>query len=103
MSDEQKRILERQLWNIADELRGKMNPDEYRVYILGFIFYKYLSEKMELYANGLLEEDEIKYSELTDDEVIKYITNEAKENIGFSIDSKELFTNIAKKVKKKLF
>jgi len=30
MSDEQKRILERELWNIADLLRGKMNADEYK-------------------------------------------------------------------------
>tara|TARA_Y200000002_G_C22243432_1_gene480678 strand:- start:18 stop:173 length:156 start_codon:yes stop_codon:yes gene_type:complete len=39
--------LQKQLWNIANELRGKMNADEFRDYILGFIFYKYLSEKMK--------------------------------------------------------
>lgn len=44
MSDAQKRLLEQQLWNIANTLRGKMNADEFRDYILGFIFYKYLSE-----------------------------------------------------------
>ena len=38
--------LEKQLWNIANELRGKMDADEFRDYILGFIFYKYLSEKI---------------------------------------------------------
>ena len=54
MSDKEKLLLEKQLWNIANELRGKMNADEFRVYILGFIFYKYLSEKMENYANKLL-------------------------------------------------
>ena len=45
MSEDQKKQLEKQLWNIADTLRGKMNADEFRDYILGFIFYKYLSEK----------------------------------------------------------
>ena len=40
--------LEKQLWNIANELRGKMDADEFRDYILGFIFYKYLSEKINL-------------------------------------------------------
>ena len=39
MSEEQKRILEQQLWNIANTLRGKMDADEFRDYILGFIFY----------------------------------------------------------------
>ena len=54
MSEDQKKVLEQQLWNIANTLRGKMNADEFRDYILGFIFYKYLSEKMELFANGIL-------------------------------------------------
>jgi hypothetical protein len=40
MSEDQKRILEQQLWNIANTLRGKMNADEFRDYILGFIFYR---------------------------------------------------------------
>lgn len=39
MSEEQKKLLEAQLWNIANELRGKMDADEFRDYILGFIFY----------------------------------------------------------------
>lgn len=97
MGDEQKRVLEKQLWNIANELRGKMNADEFRVYILGFIFYKYLSQKMEKYGDKLLEEDDIKYVELEDKETINYIKDEAVDNIGFSLSSKELFTNIAKK------
>ena len=59
MSEENKKQLESQLWNIANELRGKMDADEFRDYILGFIFYKYLSEKMNIYANNLLKEDNI--------------------------------------------
>ena len=54
---EEKRNLEQQLWNIANDLRGNMGADEFRDYILGFIFYKYLSEKMHLYANKILKED----------------------------------------------
>ena len=57
MTEDQKRKLEGQLWKIADELRGKMNADEFRDYILGFIFYKYLSEKMHLHADKILEQD----------------------------------------------
>ena len=60
MTEEQKQQLEQQLWNIANTLRGKMDADEFRDYILGFIFYKYLSEKLYLYANTLLEEEDIK-------------------------------------------
>ncbi len=39
--------LEATLWDIANTLRGKMSADDFRDYILGFIFFKYLSEKME--------------------------------------------------------
>ena len=46
MSEDHKKTLQTQLWNIANTLRGKMGADEFRDYILGFIFYKYLSERM---------------------------------------------------------
>lgn len=65
MSEEQRKNLETQLWNVANELRGKMDADEFRDYILGFIFYKYLSEKIELYINRtLLATDNMKYADL---------------------------------------
>ena len=64
MSEDQKKQLEQQLWNIANELRGKMNADEFRDYILGFIFYKYLAEKMNIYANSILKPDGITYKEI---------------------------------------
>lgn len=60
MSEEQKRQLESKLWGIANLLRGKISADDYRDYILGFIFYKYLSERQNLYANGLLETEGVK-------------------------------------------
>jgi type I restriction enzyme M protein len=61
MSEDQKKLLEQQLWNVANTLRGKMNGDEYRDYILGFIFYKYLSEKIEIHANRILKPDKLQY------------------------------------------
>ena len=45
MTQVQLQQLQKQLWNIANTLRGKMGADEFRDYILGFIFFKYLSEK----------------------------------------------------------
>ena len=60
MSEDHKKQLKQQLWNIANTLRGKMDADEFRDYILGFIFYKYLAEKMDLYANDILQPDGVK-------------------------------------------
>ncbi len=65
MLEEQKKNLQTQLWNIANELRGNMDASQFRDYILGFIFYKYLSEKFELYADKILEADGIKFGSLT--------------------------------------
>jgi type I restriction enzyme M protein len=56
MAAEQKTKLEQQLWNIANPT-WKMDADDFRDYILGFIFYKYLSTKMDLYANTILKPD----------------------------------------------
>ena len=56
--------LEQQLWNIANTLRGKMGADDFRDYILGFIFYKYLSEKMHTYADEILQPDGILYKDI---------------------------------------
>lgn len=67
MSEKNQKQLEQQLWNIANDLRGKMDADEFRDYILGFIFYKYLSEKMHSFANKLLLEDGIKYRDIDED------------------------------------
>lgn len=64
MSEDQKKQLEQQLCHIANTLRGKMDADEFRDYILGFIFYKYLSERMNLYADSILESDGIAYQSI---------------------------------------
>jgi len=67
VSEKNQKQLEQQLWSIANDLRGKMDADEFRDYILGFIFYKYLSEKMHSFANKLLLEDGIKYRDIDED------------------------------------
>ncbi|WP_262500639.1 type I restriction-modification system subunit M N-terminal domain-containing protein [Polynucleobacter wuianus] len=64
MSEEQRRQLQQQLWNIANTLRGKMSADDFRDYILGFIFYKYLSEKIANFANDQLEGEELTFESL---------------------------------------
>src|SRR5690606_18671433 len=64
MSEEQKRILESKLWDIANILRGKMNANQFQDYILGFIFYKYLSEKILTEVNEVLAPDGITYFDI---------------------------------------
>ncbi|MDP8231240.1 MAG: type I restriction-modification system subunit M N-terminal domain-containing protein, partial [Candidatus Zophobacter franzmannii] len=98
MSEDQKKQLEAQLWGIANLLRGKISADDYRDYILGFIFYKYLSEKQYLYANELLVgEDVTDYKKVTDSETLGAIKEESLLKLGYFLLPKELFSELAKK------
>jgi len=98
VTEDQKQTLQRQLWSIANELRGKMDADEFRDYILGFVFYKYLSEKQHLYANTLLETEEVKdYCDVTDEEDIDAIREESLLKLGYFLAPDELFSAITAK------
>ncbi|WP_196889063.1 type I restriction-modification system subunit M [Aureivirga sp. CE67] len=98
MSEDQKRILEYKLWGIANLLRGKISADDYRDYILGFIFFKYLSEKQLMYANELLEEeDEKDYTKVTDKETLEAIEEESVLKLGYYLKPTELFSVLAAK------
>jgi type I restriction enzyme M protein len=98
MTEAQKQRLEQQLWKIANELRGKMRADEFRDYILGFIFYKYLSEKQHLYANKLLETESVKdYAQVTDPDDIDAIHEESLLKLGYFLRPDELFSAITAK------
>jgi type I restriction enzyme M protein len=97
-----KKKLEIQLWNIADSLRGKMNADEFRDYCLGFIFYKYLSERQHLYANEILAEDRIDFLELDESseegqEYLEAIKEESIAELGYFLKPSELFSSLVKR------
>ena len=98
MSEEQKRLLEAQLWGIANLLRNKISPDDYRDYILGFIFFKYLSEKQNLYANELLVGEEVtEYTNVKDAETLAAIKEESLLKLGYFLEPSQLFSVITAK------
>jgi type I restriction enzyme M protein len=106
MVEQHKKALEKQLWNIANTLRGNMSADEFRDYILGFIFYKYLSERMDLYADKLLREDPESgiskfdaIDENTDQgkEYLEAIKEETIDHLGYFLKPSELFHVLAQK------
>lgn len=102
MSDEgNKQQLEQKLWAIADILRGSMDANEYKNYILGFIFYKYLSEKIVTFLNKDLEQDELTFKQAyeTDDEYKEILEEESVETLGYFLEPKYLFETIVEKAK----
>lgn len=94
--------LEQQLWNIANTLRGKMGADDFRDYILGFIFYKYLSEKMHTYADNILKPDGLVYDDIDESdakgkEFLTEVQKMAIETLGYFLKPSELFSQMARR------
>ena len=92
--------LESKLWAIADVLRGNMDANEFKNYILGFIFYRYLSEKLELHLNEELSVDGITFVEAW--EIPKYkeaLKKEAIGYLGYFLEPQFLFSTIVEKAK----
>lgn len=107
MSEELQQKLRTQLWAVANNLRGNMSANEFMYFSLGFIFYKYLSEKIEKYADQALENDEITFKQLWDsreEEAIE-LQDEVKkhclENIGYFVEPQYLFTSIIDRINRK--
>ncbi len=100
MTDKQR--LEQKLWDIANTLRGKMGADDFRDYILGFIFYKYLSEKMHTYADKALKPDGILYSDIKENSkegkvYLNAIQDGALNQLGYFLKPSELFSELARR------
>ena len=92
--------LESKLWAIADELRGNMDANEFKNYILGFIFYRYLSEKLELHMNEELKEDRLTFEQAWAKEDYRDdLTEEGISSLGYFLEPQYLFSNIIEKAK----
>ena len=108
MTQVQLQELQKRLWNIANELRGKMGADEFRDYILGLIFYKYLSEKVLNSANQELKGEGIQFTDLDagneeHQDFLEALKQESLENMGFFLEPEQLFHSVAERAKKDEF
>lgn len=78
-----------------------MDADDFRDYILGFIFYKYLSRKMELYGNEILKPDGITFAEVEghpqEAELIVALKDAALDKLGYFLAPSELFSELARR------
>ncbi|RDY22924.1 type I restriction-modification system subunit M [Romboutsia maritimum] len=96
---EQQRELHTRIWAIANDLRGNMEANEFKNYILGLIFYRYLSEKVENRAKDLLSEDNISYRDAwADEEYREGLQEEFLEQLGYFIEPEFLFSTLLKAI-----
>lgn len=92
-----KQELANKIWESANKMRSKIEANEYKDYILGFIFYKFLSEKETEFMtnNGLAHDQMDTYLVEEDSSTVEYAQNE----IGYFISHKHLFDTWIKKGK----
>lgn len=84
-----KQQLAARIWESANKMRSKIEANEYKDYILGFIFYKFLSDKEISYLKSQgITETELKEIKETEKEVVENIQN----NLGYFISYENLFT-----------
>ena len=96
--------LHSQLWAIANDLRGNMDASEFKNYILGLIFYRYLSDNLEKKVAKILEDDEKTFEEAWNDDemredLIEELTDEISE-MGYVIEPQHLWSTLIEKINK---
>lgn len=92
--------LKEKLWELSEELIKDNDINEFKKYILGFIFYKYLSEKIDLTLSEELKSDNLTFEEaynITD--YSDALKDEAFDSLGYFIEPEFLFNNLVDQAK----
>jgi type I restriction enzyme M protein len=97
--EQERAELHRAIWNIANILRGSVDGWDFKQYVLGTLFYRYISENLTAYINAIEHETgntDFDYAKLSDEEAeqVREYTVETK---GFFILPSELFENVRKR------
>ena len=97
---QEKQELFKTIWKIADDLRGKVDGWDFKAYVLGTLFYRYLSENITENINKQEREAgdiEFDYASLTDNDVnsVEGFREELVKEIGFFLYPSQLFCNVA--------
>ena len=95
----QRAELHRKIWSIADDVRGAVDGWDFKQYVLGILFYRFISENMSAYFNKAEHEAgdlEFRYANLTDEEAEEDFRPGTVEEKGFFILPSQLFENVVK-------
>ena len=92
-SMEQRAALQRQIWQIANDVRGAVDGWDFKQYVLGTLFYRFISENFATYIEA--GDESINYAELDDKIITPEIKDDAVKTKGYFIYPSQLFANIA--------
>lgn len=90
----QKQALLNQIWKIANEVRGAVDGWDFKQFVLGTLFYRYISENFTNYIEG--GDDSVNYANYPDNDIAPEIKDDAIKTKGYFIYPSQLFVNIAK-------
>ncbi|WP_038914575.1 type I restriction-modification system subunit M [Dickeya zeae] len=93
-SSQQRAALQRQIWAIANDVRGAVDGWDFKQYVLGALFYRFISENFANYIEA--DDDSINYAELPDSVITPEIKEDAVKTKGYFIRPSDLFVNVAK-------
>jgi len=97
-STQQRAELQRQIWQIANEVRGSVDGWDFKQYVLGTLFYRFISENFAIYIEG--GDESVNYAALGDDIITEEIKDDAIKTKGYFIYPSQLFVNIASNANK---
>lgn len=89
---EQRDALQRQIWQIANDVRGAVDGWDFKQYVLGTLFYRFISENFASYIEA--DDDSINYAQLSDSIITPEIKDDAIKTKGYFIYPSQLFSNI---------
>ncbi|MFN9885233.1 MAG: type I restriction-modification system subunit M, partial [Pseudanabaena sp.] len=92
-STQQRAALQRQIWQIANDVRGSVDGWDFKQYVLGTLFYRFISENFASYIEA--DDDSIHYAELPDSVITDDIKDDAIKTKGYFIYPSQLFANVA--------
>ncbi|GHX52857.1 type I restriction-modification system, M subunit [Vibrio cholerae] len=93
-SAQQRAALQRQIWAIANDVRGAVDGWDFKQYVLGTLFYRFISENFRAYIEA--GDESINYAELPDSVVTPEIKDDAIKTKGYFLYPSELFENLVK-------
>ena len=93
-SSQQRAALQRQIWAIANDVRGAVDGWDFKQYVLGTLFYRFISENFAIYIEA--GDDSINYAELPDSVITPDIKDDAIKTKGYFIYPSQLFANVVK-------
>ncbi|MGR3791207.1 type I restriction-modification system subunit M [Flavobacterium sp. TN-1] len=90
----QKQELQNKIWKIANEVRGAVDGWDFKQFVLGALFYRFISENFKNYIEA--GDDSINYANLSDSIITPEIKDDAIKTKGYFIYPSQLFENLAK-------